>query len=185
MSRQSGLKSRPSTPTSRTATTLRFAVLAWLAVNLSACGFHLRGSVHLPPDMHKTYIDGYGASPLVRALQRELRDAGATVAGAPNDASAIIHVQNLTDQRRVLSVDVNGQVQEYEVSLVVHYSVTRANGTTLAANQRLVAVRDYRFDPTDIIGKAGEDELLRKEMAQDLARTMLRRLEYSSLQGGG
>jgi LPS-assembly lipoprotein len=158
---------------------LWLSVVGVVLLSLQGCGFHLRGAQPLPPAMARTYVAGDGASDLVRDLKLDLQAAGVKVVAAADQASAVLHVLSVQRRTRVLSVDINGQVRQYELSLAVEFSVTRADGARLFAPQRLVVVRHYSYNANQLLAEAGEADFLRREMNRDLVRAMLRRLRYA------
>lgn len=150
-----------------------------LLVIVGGCGFHLRGAQPLPPALARTYVAGDPATDLARDLKLDLQAAGVKVVSAASDATAVLHILSASHQQRVLSVDANGQVRQYELSLAVEFSVNRADGTQLVAPQRLVVVRHYSFNSSQLLGETGEADVLLREMNRDVVRAMLRRLRYA------
>ncbi|MFN2309168.1 MAG: LPS assembly lipoprotein LptE [Gammaproteobacteria bacterium] len=157
---------------------LTAGLMAVLLLGLSACGFHLRGDVKLAPALAKVHIQGGDVyDPLVRDLVRALSAAGSTVVEEPGAASAVLQVLSNRGDRRVLSVQTTGRVQEYELYQTFEFRVRDAAGAELLSAQRLELTRDYLFDADDVLGKAGEEETLRRDMRRDLVRLVLLRLE--------
>lgn len=158
---------------------LRAWVLLPLALLVSACGFHLRGAVSMPPSMQQTYIDGNPASAMVRDLRLNLEASGAEVVGSPQAAGATLNILNETFERRVLSVSSNTQVSEYELIYHVRFALTRADGTKLLEPQEVRVTRDYRYDPNQVLGSSSEESLLQQEMQRDVSQLILRRLAFA------
>lgn len=156
------------------------ATKAWLAAAvacaIAACGFHLQGALELPEAMERTYLDaGDADSPLARRLRRALGEAGATLTNRREDATAVLRLSKDDAGQRVLSVSPTGVPEEYELYHTVEFSLV--SGTTvLIAPSETTVTRDYRFDPTDVLGKRNEAEYLQAAMVEDLARIVLRRL---------
>ena len=146
---------------------------------LGGCGFHLRGAVAFPPAMQETYIDGSPASAVVRELRLNLEASGADVVDSPQAAGATLHILGETFDRRVLSVRSNAQVSEYELIYNVRFSVTRADGVQLLTPQEVNVVRDYRYDPNQVLGSSSEESLLQEEMQRDVSQLILRRLAHA------
>ncbi len=146
---------------------------------LAACGFHLRGAVSLPAGMTRIHLVGAGPySPLGIELHRALRGAGAAFVPA-RQASALLVVMEHHIDRRVLSVDTNGKVREYELVGTLSFRVEDLQGKPLVPVQRLMVRRSYLFDPNDVLGKAAEEQNLRQQMRRDLVRLALMRLELA------
>jgi LPS-assembly lipoprotein len=153
-------------------------LMATLMLAVSACGFHLRGEVELAPQLARVHILGGDIyDPLVRDLARALASAGSVVVEDAEEATAILHILENTGKRRVLSVQTTGKVQEYELYQILEFRVRDPAGVQLLDTQRLEITRDYLFDANDVLGKAGEEESLRRDMRRDLVRLAMLRLE--------
>ena len=114
-------------------------------------------------------------SDFVQALRKELLAAGAQLTTQSEDATAVVRVVADNFQRRVLSVSATDQPQEYELTYLVHFSVT-AGGKEILAEQEVSAVRDLTFDETILLAKNNEEAILRGALAHDLANVVMRRL---------
>lgn len=147
------------------------------ALLLAACGFHPRGEVVLPSVMTKTYIQGATPySELETDLRRALTRAGVQVIDVPQDASAQLRVLHEDFGRRVLTVYISGKAREYELYYAVTFEVTDPAGKALLTPQPLTLTRDFTFNEVDLLGKTNEEELLHKEMRQEMVQRILRRL---------
>lgn len=157
---------------------LMSGLMAALMLAVSACGFHLRGDVKLVPQLARVQIQGGDVyDPLVRDLTRALTAAGSTVVAEATQATAILQILRNGGDRRVLSVQTTGKVQEYELYQIFEFRVRDAAGRELLEPQRLELTRDYLFDANDVLGKSGEEEVLRRDMRRDLVRLTMLRLE--------
>jgi LPS-assembly lipoprotein len=74
-----------------------------------------------------------------------------------------------------LSVSATNVPQEFEVYYTVAYDLLSEDEILLSVPQRTLT-RDYTFDPTDVLAKKREEEILRRALADDLVRLMMRRL---------
>lgn len=154
-------------------------LLLALALLLHGCGFHLRGAVEFPAAMQKTYIDGNIGSAVVRDLRLNLEASGAQIVDSPQAAGAVLHILSERFDRRVLSVRSNAQVSEYELIYDVRFSVIRTDGVPLLAPQSVNVVRDYRYDPNQVLGASSEESVLQQEMQRDVSQLILRRLAHA------
>lgn len=151
-------------------------VASYSALLLSSCGFHMRGSVQLPPEMERTYIQGSGSTAMMLELRRSLTASGATLVSEVDQASAILEIIQAQQDRRVLTVGSTARVREYELSYTVEFGVQRRDGAVLVPVQTLMLRRNYVFDENDVLGKGSEEELVRREMEREVAQGLLRRL---------
>jgi len=154
-------------------------LLAACAV-LSACGFHLRGALTLPPGLEDIQIkarDPY--SGLARALERSLTHNGVKVVPAA-DRDAYVAVLNVLSERwasRPQSVDQFGRAQEYNLRYAVVFVLHNADGDVLVPQQAVELARDYVSAPDDATGIDSERELLTQEMQREMNAAILRRID--------
>jgi LPS-assembly lipoprotein len=154
----------------------RFAAIGCAILALSACGFRLQGHRPLPAVLRVSQVVATDKqSDFVQALRKELLAAGAQLTTQSEDATAVVRVVTDNFQRRVLSVSATDQPQEYELTYLVHFSVT-AGGKEILAEQEVSAVRDLTFDETILLAKNNEEAILRGALAHDLANVVMRRL---------
>lgn len=163
----------------RTATA-RIATMTVLlaALLLSACGFHLRNALLLPPDLGPLRVAARNSdSRLVLAVRQALDRAGATMAA---DSATDVATLRLVSERWAntpISVDQFGRAQEFTLRYAVIFNLRRADGTDVVPQQAIEMSRDYISVPTRSAGTEGERELLAKEMRRDMVASILRRID--------
>jgi len=149
-------------------------------LSLLSCGFHLRSAVELPPAMARTLIAGAENSPLYYELESALLAAGGEVVESVEEASAILTIHTERFGRRVLSVDTAGRASEYEISLFIDYGLSTPEGEPLAQRDTVTLLRDYRFDPDNVLASGSQEAALQNEMRRYAVRQILRRLQSLS-----
>ena len=110
-----------------------------------------------------------------REFERHLKDSGARIQVQDADASATVMVTRDEVRRRVLSVSASNIPTEYELTYTVTIAV-RSAGKEVLAPQTLSLSRDYSFDENTLLAKENEEDVLRVQMARDLAVIATRRL---------
>lgn len=158
--------------------TLSRALAVVLVLALSACGFHLRDALQLPPDLGPLRVqspDPY--SPLAESLSEALARAGATPAADGDTAVATLKVISEKWGNTPLSVDAFGRAQEYTLRYAVFFRLTRADGSILVPQQALELSRDYISSVSNTIGTDSEREILAKEMRREMVSSILRRID--------
>jgi LPS-assembly lipoprotein len=143
----------------------------------AGCGFHLQGAGSLPPELAKTYL----ASPAPRSefllsLTEALRLRGSEVVTAREQAESVLNIVSDQTGQRVLSVTAGNIPREYEIYYVVTFSL-QVGEQKLIENESLVVTRSYTYDETEVLAKASEEQILRRALAEDLARRVVRRIE--------
>lgn len=155
-----------------------FAASLVLVSSLTACGFHLRNSLALPPDTPAVKVQSaVQYSELAKLLRRGLKAAGATL--ADEDAkTGFAQVQVLSERWGDLpiAIDSQGRAQEYSLRYAAIFTVTTANGAVLVPQQVIELSRDYVSPPVDATGTATEREILADELRKDMSASILRRI---------
>ena len=148
-----------------------------LAVTLlSACGFHLQGHAPLPDAVKNAYLEVPDRqSEFVLSLRRALLSSGAHLAHEKGEASAVVSIVRDNFTKRVLSVSATNQPNQYEVTYSVSFTVT-AHDQELLPQQEVSATRSYSFDERLLLAKGLEEDILREDLARDLADMVMRRL---------
>ena len=155
------------------------AVLAAL-VGLASCGFHLQGAGTLPPALGKTYIaTARPHTEFLDTLTDTLRLRGSELVQSRDDAQAVLDITADDTGQRVLSVSARNVPREYEVYYTITFSLQVA-GEQVITQESLIATRSYTYDETQVLAKAAEEEVLRRALAEDLARRLVRRIEIAA-----
>jgi len=152
-----------------------FCSLAVL-VALNACGFHLQSRPELPPEMQRTRLeiqDPY--SQFARRLETHLEQSGINVVTTP-DGAAVLEVPLNETRKEIQSIGDNARVREFLIRHTVQFRLLAADGTELIPMQSFEQSRIYSFNEQDILAAEREDEFLRNDLADSLARMVVRRL---------
>ncbi|RMX05033.1 hypothetical protein D8I35_14400 [Corticibacter populi] len=160
------------------------AALGTLALGgLSACGFKLRGQASIP--FHSVYFQAAEDSPLARQLQRALQDSGVTVLrppATPDQAERIFELLGEQHERSILSQSATGSVRELQLRLRVRYRLRDGRSAGLASDASVVELlqsRDLSYDESLALAKEAEEDMLLRDMQNDLVAQILRRLAAS------
>ncbi len=154
-----------------------------LVTLLQSCGFHLRGAIQLPDDIHQLAIDDVTTtSQIAQVIRIELRRHDIKVLKIVDDANYVIVIDNERFSRRVMTVSPQGQVQEFELIYTVSYSILNKQIEAASiTGQSLSIRRGLRFDETAVLGKTSEETRLQEDMVSNAAEQILRRLQKVSL----
>jgi len=77
--------------------------------------------------------------------------------------------------RRTVSVSASNQPNLYEITYTVRVAVSAGDKELLPA-QELVATREFSFSEPELLAKGHEEDVLRGDMARDLADQVMRLL---------
>ena len=152
-----------------------FCFLAILAL-LSACGFHLQSKPELPPEMQRTRLEVQEPySEFARRLETHLEQAGINVVTSLGDA-AVLEVPLNIMRKEIQSIGDNARVREFLIRHTVQFRLLASDGTEMIPLQTFEQSRVYSFNEQNILAAEREDEFLRKDLADSLARMVVRRL---------
>jgi LPS-assembly lipoprotein len=154
---------------------MRAAIAAMvLIVALGGCGFRLAGSEHLPAVLAKPYLsvkDPY--TDFSREFERELKSSGALLQDGRQDATATIEVTKDLIEQRTLAVSARNIPTDYELRYTVTFKV-EGHDAQILAPQTITLSRDYSFEENELLAKEHEADILRAQMARDLATMAMR-----------
>jgi LPS-assembly lipoprotein len=163
--------------TGLSAAVWRTAAAALAAVAVAGCGFQLQGAGSLPPALERTYlVSEEPYSEFLSSLTDTLRLRGAEVVADENEASSTLRIVEDVTGQRVLSVTARNVPREFEVFYQVTFSLLVGGERTIEP-ESLVVTRSYTYDETQVLAKSREEEELRRALAADLARRVVRRIE--------
>jgi LPS-assembly lipoprotein len=167
-------------PVRTTAATARALAPAALAAGamlaLGACGFRLAGSEKLPPILERPYLsvkDPY--TDFAREFEHQLKAEGAMLQAGRQDATATIEVTKDFVEQRTLAVSARNIPTDYELRYTVVFEV-KGPDAQLLAPQEITLSKDYSFEENVLLAKEHEADILRGQMARDLATMAMHRL---------
>jgi len=142
---------------------------------LAGCGFHLRGAYVLPFD--SIYVALPENNDLRATLKRNLQAAtGVKVSDTAATAAATLRVLADNQQKNILSIGSDGRVREYQLVRSFSFRVDDKAGRALLAPSAIVLRRDVTFNDSAVLSKEAEDNLLWRDIQDDLVQQVLRRL---------
>ena len=152
-------------------------VMSLLALLLNACGFRLQGATPLPFDtlLMKVPENTAFGSDLRRAIKAASPETSLIEdASVPYDAA----LQQISETRsaREVSLNAQGRVEEYELTLVYTFNIVSADGEIILPNTTLRVVRNLPFDDRVVQAKEGEQATLFSQMQTSLVSRILRRI---------
>lgn len=145
---------------------------------VAGCGFALKGAVALP--FHNIYIDPADQGPVAAMLRRHLQDNPDVLilSSAEQLAEAEVRLRILRDgtQFRNIGANTYGLNRERQLSTYFEFEVLGSGGKPLSEAVELSQHRDINYDESLALSKEAEEVMLYQDMAEDLARQVMRRL---------
>jgi LPS-assembly lipoprotein len=155
---------------------LRAMACIALCAMVAACGFRLKGVSPLPFETLYTNIaenSAFGAQ-IRRAIVAS--SPNTRFVSEPADAQARLIQISSEQSLREVSIDAQGLVEEYELTLVFVFQLTDAAGHVILPPTTLVTTREIPYDATVVQAKQGEIGALFLEMQQSQVDRIVRRI---------
>ena len=153
---------------------MRRLILCLFIALLAGCGFHLRGQVALP--YSTLHISGPSASSVSNSLKRVLRSSGARLVDRQEDAELTLVILSDVREKSILSLSAAGRAQEYELRQRLNYRIITAGEPDLPAGE-ILSQRSISFNDAQVLAKESEENLLYRDMENDVVQQLLRRLQ--------
>ncbi|RXJ73086.1 LPS biosynthesis protein [Veronia nyctiphanis] len=153
---------------------LRSLIVVVVALTTASCGFHLRGSYNLPPELDKlsvTSFDQYG--PLTREMRYLLQEHGIKLT-LPASNITNLHLISESYGERTLSLYQSSRVAEKAFTYTARYSVTVPGKGNYNFSASLN--RSYLDNPLTALAKSVEQDMLAAELRTEATKQMMRQL---------
>jgi len=157
----------------------RFSVLilTFLLMELSACGFQLRGTNLQAIQNVTIYVQSSGADILAAEVKQQLLDADVKTVSGASKADYTVTLSNESFKRKVLSVSpTTGKVEEYQITYNAMLKITNKNDTKTVSAEPISASHDIIFDEGAVLATIEESAVLKRDIARQAAASVLRRL---------
>lgn len=157
------------------------ALSVWLIVlttALSGCGYHLRGSYNIPPEIRQLNLGLSTNSALSAPLRASLQTTGIQL----GEGNYTLDISEDTLNKQTTNTDSRAKAAEYTLYYQVRYQIKNADGQAVWPERKLLLRRSYQYDTTTIVGKTAEEETLIRELYLDAAQQIARQLSTFSPQ---
>jgi LPS-assembly lipoprotein len=154
---------------------LRLSLVALLVAMIAGCGFQLRGAYVLPYE--SIFLSVGDVSVVGAGLKRAIRASGSTrIADSAKDAQAIFVPTAELREPVILSLSSAGRVREKRLRYVYGYRIVDNKGRDLVLPGVVELNRDLTYADSDVLAKTQEEDLLWRDMENDLVQQLMRRL---------
>ncbi|MCK5190464.1 MAG: hypothetical protein KAI44_06215 [Methylococcales bacterium] len=141
---------------------------------ISACGYHLRGSIDLPESLKNVYLQG-ASGQLGKEFKKTLRSSDGKLVDKVDEAGIVVKVTKETMRRRVLSISSTGRANEYELYYLLNFILLDAKGNELSKTQVIEIHKDYFDNQEQVLGKNIEEQVIRTEMYRQAVNAIFNR----------
>jgi len=154
----------------------RLFLAALPAALVAGCGFKLRRTDGIP--FASLYVDAPPGSAVAQRIRTLLRSDKATrLVAAASEAEAVLKLVREERTKTILSLSGGGRVTEYRLGLHLDYSVSSRDERALAASESIELNRDLTYDDAQLLAKGAEEQLLYRDMEDNAALRIVRRLQ--------
>ena len=141
---------------------------------LSGCGYQLRGNIDLPSDLKQVSVVSQKYSDLVRNISQRFSNSDIKVVNKSDRDLYRVKIVSEVFNRRQLSINISGRVNEYELIYNVTYQISGPDEKS--KEETLSLYRDYSFDENNIMGNADREAQIKKEMTSNAASLIFTKL---------
>lgn len=147
----------------------------FVSAALAACGFQLRGAYPLAFDSIHIGLPDTGE--MHARLKRAIM-AGSPVQVFSERKDAQVSLQVLSDRQSkdILSLSAAGRVTEYQLIRSFNFRLIDADNREWLAPGQITIRRDVTYNDDQVLSKESEENLLWRDMQNDLVQQILRRL---------
>lgn len=161
---------------SRAARTRR-ALSVLLLASLAGCGFHLRGST---PDsrlaFESVYVEAPSGTPLERELRGAVRTGGTRLAVDPKAATVVLRILNEARERKILTLNAQGQVREFSLTYRVNFEVADAANRKLLPPSEIALQSVLSYSESQALAKETEERMTFDDLRRDAISQIMRQL---------
>lgn len=155
----------------------RRSFVAFSALLLSGCGWHLRGVQNVP--LESMCIDLGPNSAIGAMIKRNLRArTDIDIIEDKEKAEAIFKLISLNRGSSILAYNSEGQARIYSLILTARFTVTLQNGAEVIPPTTVSTSREMTWDERDYNGRAQEEQLLYQEMETSIIHLIVNRLSH-------
>jgi LPS-assembly lipoprotein len=133
----------------------------------------LREAAKLP--FSTVYVPGSGGIAL--DLKRNIRaGTDAKVVDNAKSAQAVMQFTREERQKVILSLTATGRVREFQLRYIVSFRVVDNKGNDYVPLSTIRLTRDVTFNDAEVLAKESEDQLLYRDMQNDMVQQIMLRL---------
>lgn len=155
---------------------------------LTACGFHLRGELVIPPELRVVQIlPGTPFDPYQKYLRQALKtnEVQVVMPGEEGCKTALILTlltQNITE--RTLGYGGDGQTNRVMMQMTITYQLSKPNGEILIPPSSVQSERELSINPSAVLSTDLEREHIRQDLYIDVSAQLMRQLSISLAEKG-
>ena len=154
---------------------MRILYLFVVMTMISSCGYQLRGSMNVD-GLENIIIISNGHTSISNMLSRKL---GSSVILNSQDYNTypVVKINSISSQKRQLSVNSSGRVDEYEISKSLDYEIITSENNSVTGT--LKASGSYDFNESRMQVTREQEKITSNAIDKVLVRRLMQKLRYS------
>ena len=154
---------------------MRIFFLFVAMVMVSSCGYQLRGSMSVE-GLENIIIISNGHTSIANMLSQKL--SSSTISqGQDYDTYPIVKINSISSERRQLSVNSSGRVDEYEISKSLDYEIIISENDSVKGT--LKASGSYDFNESRMQATSEQELITNTAIDKVLTRKLIQKLRYN------
>jgi LPS-assembly lipoprotein len=162
----------------------QFRHIFWLiffCACLSACGFHLRGSYNLPPQLQNIYVQSSQPfDSFIAKIKRSFKDSGIHLAPNVNQATYIFQLNDISQSSVLQASSTTNQISTYALNYTIRFTVTDGAGKVIIPSQSVTSTTTYTLNSTEAISTFTDQPQLLFGLQQDAIFQIMNRLSSNN-----
>ena len=154
---------------------MRILYLFVVMMMISSCGYQLRGSMNVD-GLENIIIISNGHTSISNMLSQKL---GSSVILKSQDYNTypVVKINSISSQKRQLSVNSSGRVDEYKISKSLNYEIIASENNSVTGT--LKASGSYDFNESRMQVTSEQEKITNNAIDKVLVRKLIQKLRYS------
>lgn len=138
----------------------------------------MRGTINIPDLIKSVSVQSSEYSELVDIINASLVASDINLSTSKNKDIYKILILSENFNRRQLSINISGRVNEYELIYDVNFELQAPNKK--AVKEKITLYRDYSFDENNVMGNTDREDEIRKNMMSTASSLIFHKLKASA-----
>ena len=145
---------------------------------ISSCGYSMRGAINIPSSIKSVSVISKNYSQLVNILNSSLTSSNIGISTSKAKDTYRIVILSERFDRRQLSINISGRVNEYELIYNVNFELKVPNKEPV--QDKITLYRDYSFDENNVMGNSDREAYIKKGMISTVSTLIFNKLIAST-----
>ena len=154
---------------------MRILYLFVIVMMISSCGYQLRGSMNVD-GLENIIIISNGHTSISNMLSQKL-GSSVILQSQDYDTYPVVKINSISSQKRQLSVNSSGRVDEYEISKSLDYEIISSENNSVTGT--LKASGSYDFNESRMQITSEQEKITNNAIDKVLVRKLIQKLRYN------